>query len=46
MTEAIKVMTFICVIFVILLVISGMIPGIVGEIVYYLAFIAAIAIGF
>jgi membrane protease YdiL (CAAX protease family) len=46
MTEAIKVMTFISVIFVILLVISGMLPGIVGEIVYYLAFIAAVAIGF
>ena len=46
MTEAIKIMTFISVIFVILLVISGMIPGIVGEIVYYLAFIVAVAIGF
>ncbi len=46
MTEAIKVVTFINIIFIILLVISGMFPGTVGEILYYLAFIAPIAIGF
>ncbi len=46
MTEAVKIITFIDIIFVILLMLSGTVGGIVGEVVYYLAFILPIAAGF
>ena len=46
MTEAIKALTFINIVFIILLALSGMLPGVVGEIVYYLAFILPIGTGF
>ena len=46
MTEAIKALTFINIIFIILLALSGMISGIGGEIIYYLAFILPIGMGF
>ena len=46
MTEAIKVVTFINIVFIILLVISGSIQGFVGEAVYYLAFLLPVLIGF
>jgi len=46
MTEAIKIVTFINVLFIILLMLSGTIGGILGEIVYYLAFFVPIAVGF
>ena len=46
MTEAIKLLTFISIIFVITLMISGTLGGIVGEVIYYLAFVAPIFIGY
>ena len=46
MTEAVKILTFIYIIFVIMLVLSGTLGSIVGEIVYYLAFAVPFAIGF
>lgn len=46
MTEAVKIVTFINILFIILLMVSGTVGGIVGEIVYYLAFFAPIAVGF
>ena len=46
MTEAIKVVTFINIVFIIMLVISGTIRGFVGEAVYYLAFLLPVLIGF
>ena len=46
MTEAIKMLTLINIIFIILLAVSGMVPGIGGEIIYYLAFVVPIGIGF
>ena len=46
MTEAIKALTFINIVFIILLALSGMLQGIVGEIIYYLSFILPIGIGF
>lgn len=46
MTEAVKLVTLIDIIFILLLVLSGSVSGFVGEIVYYVAFIVPIAIGF
>lgn len=46
MTRAVKVVTFIYIVFIITLVLSGTLGGIVGEIVYYSAFMIPIAIGF
>ena len=46
MTQAVKVVTFIYIIFVIMLVLSGTLGGVVGEAVYYLAFMIPITIGF
>ena len=46
MTKAVKVVTFIYIVFSIMLVLSGTLGGIVGEIVYYSAFMIPIAIGF
>lgn len=46
MTEAVKVVTFINLMFVIFLMLSGTLGGWLGETVYYLAFMIPIAIGF
>ncbi len=46
MTRAVKVVTFIYIVFIITLVLSGTLGGIVGEMVYYSAFMIPIAIGF
>ena len=46
MTEAVKTVTFLNTVFVILLVLSGNFSGIVGELVYYLAFLVPVMIGF
>ena len=46
MTEAVKIITFINLIFLILLLLSGSVSGIVGEVIRYAAFIIPIFIGF
>ena len=46
MTEAVKIVTFINIIFVVLFILSGMFPGIIGELIYYLAFFIPIFVGF
>ena len=46
MAEAIKITTFVDIIFVILLMLSGTVGGISGEVIYYLAFLLPIAVGF
>lgn len=46
MTESVKTLTFINVLFVLLLIASGSFGGIIGDVIYYLAFIIPIAIGF
>lgn len=46
MTEAVKLLTFIYIMFVIILALSGYLVGIISEIVYYLAFIIPVSIGF
>ena len=46
MTESVKTLTFINVLFVLLLIASGSFPGFIGSALYYLAFIIPIAIGF
>ena len=46
MTEAVKLVTFLNTVFVVLLIASGSLGGYLGDIVYYLAFIIPIAIGF
>ena len=46
MTEAVKLLTFISIIFVMTLMIAGSLGGALGDAVYYLAFAAPIFIGF
>ena len=46
MTESVKVLTFVNLAFIIILMLSGTIGGYAGEIVYYLAFVLPILIGF
>lgn len=46
MSEAIKAVTFMNLIFVIFLMLSGTVGGLFGELVYYLAFLIPIALGF
>lgn len=46
MTEAIKIVTFVDIVFIIILVLSGMLPGLFGELIYYCAFLVPITIGF
>lgn len=46
MTEAIKLFSFLNVIFILLLALSGSFSGLISEGIYYLAFIIPIAIGF
>ena len=45
MTESVKLVTFLDLIFIIMLVISGSLGGIASEIVYYFAFIVPVAVG-
>ena len=46
MTESVKILTFVDLTFIIILMLSGAVGGYVGEIVYYLAFVLPILIGF
>lgn len=46
MTEAVKILTFVDLMFIILLMLSGTVGGYAGEIVYYLAFVLPILVGF
>ena len=46
MTEAVKLYTFLDVIFILLLALSGSFGGLLGQILYYLAFAVPVAIGF
>ena len=46
MTEAIKLVTFINLVFVIMLMVSGSLSGVFGSVTYYLAFILPVAIGY
>lgn len=46
MSEAVKAVTFLNIVFILLLAISGTLGGILGECLYYLAFFVPIAIGF
>ena len=45
MTEAIKATTFMNLIFIIFLMLSGTVGGLFGEVIYYLAFMIPIALG-
>ena len=46
MTESVKLVTFINIVFVVLLMVAVSMSGFIGEMVYYLAFVAPITIGF
>ncbi len=46
MTEPVKILTFIYIIFVVLLILSGTLGTLLGEIIYYMSFLVPVAIGF
>ncbi len=46
MSESVKLVTFINIIFVVILMLSGSLDGFIGDVAYFLAFIIPIAIGF
>lgn len=46
MTEAVKLVTFLNVVFILFLVLSSSFSGFVGEVVYYLAFLIPVVVGF